>query len=66
MGGAAVSCPRGPGSDSHLTGFTSHASKPMEHGLSGDLIRGSSYGVRPNTSVMRSGAISLEAVDTRL
>ena len=67
MGGAAVSWPRGPGFDSHLTGFTSHASKPTEHGLSGDLIRGSLSGVRPkNTNVMRSGAISLEAVDTRL
>ena len=47
VGGAAVSWPRGPGFDSRLTGFTSHASKPMAYGLSGDLIKGSSSGVRP-------------------
>ena len=46
MGGAAVSWPRGPGFDSHLTVIYSHASKPMEHGLSGDPIRGSSSEVR--------------------
>ena len=32
-----------------FTVITSHASKPMEHGLSGDLIRGSSSGVRPKS-----------------
>ena len=41
--------PRGLGFDSHLTGVISHASKPMEHGSSGDLIRGSSSGVRPKS-----------------
>ena len=35
MGGAAVSSPKGLEFDSHLTGFTGHASKPMEHGLWG-------------------------------
>ena len=59
MGEAAVSWPKGHGFDSHLTGFAGHAS---EHGC-GDLNRGSSS---LDTLVMRSGAISLEAVDTRL
>ena len=45
-----------------VTGFAGHASKPMEHGC-GDVNRGSSS---LDTLVMRSGAISLEAVDTRL
>ena len=61
MGGAAVSWPKDDGFDSHLTGFAGHAGKPMEQGC-GDLIRGSSS---LDTLVMRSGAISLETVDTR-
>ena len=46
VGGAAISWPKGLGFHSYLTGFTGHASKPMEHGLwgfdKGFVLRGSS------------------------